>query len=62
LNGENEIQKIAVYTGNEKDFIEGTALEVTSDELVISDGYEPDPYTRKKIILESERPAWIYTK
>jgi Gamma-glutamyl cyclotransferase, AIG2-like len=42
------------------DFVEGTALELTTDELLTADKYEPENYQRIKIALESGKKAWIY--
>jgi hypothetical protein len=35
-------------------------LDITEEELLLSDKYEPDNYKRIKIILESGKEAWIY--
>jgi Gamma-glutamyl cyclotransferase, AIG2-like len=53
---------IASVSDDEKDAIEGTALEVSEEELSFADGYEPDEYKRAKVTLESGKQAWIYVK
>ena len=51
---------IVVRSANEKDVVEGTALEVTNDELLMADAYEPKEYKRVKLELSSGKKAWIY--
>ena len=36
------------------------AFEVTEDELVRSDRYEPDGYKRISTVLASGKNAWVY--
>ena len=58
--GEQKNQLTAIVSTNEKDNIKGTALELTKEELLLADKYEPDGFTRIKIVLESGKQAWIY--
>ena len=58
--GEDQNQKIAIPTNNSSDKIEGTAFEVSEDELIQSDQYEPVDYKRVMVQLESGRSAWVY--
>lgn len=58
--GEDQNQKIAIPTNNPADKIEGTAFEVSEDELIQSDQYEPVDYKRVMVQLESGRSAWVY--
>ena len=58
--GEDQNQKIAIHTNNPADKIEGTAFEVSEDELMLSDQYEPVDYKRVMVKLKSGRSAWIY--
>lgn len=51
---------IARCTGNTDDHIEGTALELTDEELAIADAYEVDDYTRALVRLASGDSAWVY--
>src|SRR4051812_40861622 len=60
--GENNQQKIAIPTGNENDRIEGIAFEVTPEELLLADQYEPPEYRRIKVVLESQTSSWLYAK
>jgi len=59
-SGEDKMQKTLVFTGNNKDIVEGKRLEMTTDELILSDSYEPFNYRRKEVTLQSGRKAWIY--
>ena len=48
-------------TGNTEDLVEGTALEVTEDELAKADEYEKlASYARIQVTLASGKRAWIY--
>ncbi len=58
--GEEKIQLTVIATNNHNDGIEGTALELTEEELLFADKYEPDNYKRIKVILQSGKEAWIY--
>ena len=53
-------QKIAVHTDNAKDMVEGEVFEVTEQELLVADKYEPMEYKRIMVKLESGKEAWIY--
>jgi len=58
--GEQKMQLTIIATNKRTDNIEGTALEVTEEELLNADKYEPDNYKRIKVTLESGTEAWIY--
>jgi Gamma-glutamyl cyclotransferase, AIG2-like len=58
--GEDKFQKTLISSKDETDFIEGTVFEVSAEELLVADKYEPDNYQRIKVVLESGREAWIY--
>lgn len=58
--GEEKIQLTVIATNNHNDGIEGTALELTKEDLLFADKYEPDNYKRIKVILQSGKKAWIY--
>ena len=58
--GEDPIQRIVSHSGDPADSIMGMALEVTPEELLAADRYEPPGYTRVKVILGSGKHAWIY--
>lgn len=48
------------YTGNSSDFVEGTALKITQEELEQADAYEPEGYERVEAHLKSGADAWVY--
>lgn len=48
------------YTGNTSDTVEGTTLELTTEELQLADTYEPAEYKRKLVQLKSGLSAWVY--
>ena len=58
--GEQKDQRIAISSGNESDIIQGTVFEMTEQELLLADSYEPKDYKRIRVRLESGREAWIY--
>ena len=58
--GEQKVQQTLIATNNNIDFIEGTALELSEEELRTSDQYEPGNYKRKKVKLQSGKEAWVY--
>jgi hypothetical protein len=59
---EREKYLIASISDDENDAIEGTALQVTMDDLLLADEYEPEEYKREHVTLESGKQAWIYLK
>lgn len=58
--GEQVIQQTAIYTGHPQDRIEGKIFEVTEDELMASDKYEPDGYKRIIVNSVSGKKVWLY--
>ncbi len=40
--------------------MEGTVLEISEEELLEADKYEPGNYKRFKRVLQSGKAAWIY--
>ena len=42
------------------DAVEGTVFEISEEELLLADKYEPENYRRIKVALESGKVAWIY--
>jgi hypothetical protein len=58
--GEQKHQLTAVSSQNKNDIIEGTALQITEEELSIADKYEPEGYKRIKVVLESGKEARLY--
>jgi len=57
--GEGKYQKTLVAS-SDNDIVSGTALEITAEELLIADGYEPAIYKRIIVMLESGKKAWLY--
>lgn len=58
--GEEKYQQTLIATGDKNDIIIGTVLEITAEELLLADTYEPDNYKRSKVVLDSGKEAWIY--
>ena len=57
--GEAKYQKTLIISGA-NDIVDGTALEITTEGLLLVDKYEPENYKRIKVMLESGKKAWIY--
>jgi len=60
LKGEQKYQMTAIQSQDVTDIIEGTVFEISEEELLAADKYEPDNYQRTKVSLKSGREAWIY--
>lgn len=58
--GEEKYQQTLIATTDKNDIIKGTVLEITAEELLLADTYEPDNYKRIKVVLDSGKEAWIY--
>ena len=58
--GEEKYQQTVINTKDKNDKIKGTVFEITKEDLLLADKYEPNNYTRIKIVLESGKEAWIY--
>jgi gamma-glutamylcyclotransferase (GGCT)/AIG2-like uncharacterized protein YtfP len=58
--GEERYQATAIPAKDKNDFIKGTVLEITPEELLRTDQYEPAGYTRIQVELGSGKKAWIY--
>jgi hypothetical protein len=58
--GEQKNQLTLINSTDKNDIIRGTVLEVTTEELLTADNYEPKGYKRIKVELESGIAAWIY--
>lgn len=58
--GNEAFHKLAIATSGKDDMIEGTALEITEDELLLTDQYEPPGFVRTAVVLLSGRRAWVY--
>lgn len=57
---EQEIHFLAEPSEVATDRIDGVIFEVTTDELLAADGYEPEAYRRVKLRFASGQEAWIY--
>ncbi len=58
--GEQKQQQTLVITNDQQDIIKGTVFEVSAEELLQADKYEPAGYKRVKVELESGKRAWVY--
>lgn len=58
--GEQKYQRIAIPSKDDNDSIEGTVFEISEEELLFADKYEPTEYKRIKVVLQSGKEAWIY--
>jgi hypothetical protein len=58
--GENKHQRTLILSKNNMDRIEGIVFEISVEELLLADKYEPDNYKRIKVALQSWKEAWIY--
>ena len=58
--GEDKLQQTLITSTNKADKIEGTVFEISKEELLLADKYEPDNYKRVKVSLQSGKRAWIY--
>ena len=51
---------IVRFTDNESDIVDGTAFELTAEELQNADTYEVSDYKRISVTLRSGVRAWVY--
>jgi gamma-glutamylcyclotransferase (GGCT)/AIG2-like uncharacterized protein YtfP len=58
--GEEKYQLTAIPSKDDADIVEGIVLEISEEELLLAEKYEPDNYKRVKVALQSGREAWIY--
>ena|SRR6185503_11441701 len=58
--GADKYQKTLARSTDPNDVIEGMVFEISPDELLTADRYEPVNYKRIKVKLRSGRNAWIY--
>lgn len=58
--GEDKFQLTLIPTNNNSDFVEGWVFEISREELLLADEYEPDDYKRIKVALASGKEAWLY--
>ncbi len=58
--GEEKYQLTLIPSTDDADVIKGTVFEISEEELLLADKYEPDNYKRVKLALGSGKEAWIY--
>lgn len=58
--GEERYQQTLIDTNDDNDTVAGMVLEITEEELLLADHYEPASYKRIYVVLESGKKAWIY--
>ena len=58
--GEQKQQQTLIISKTKNDKIQGTVLELTKEELLTADKYEPDNYKRVRVVLDSGKQAWVY--
>lgn len=58
--GEERYQQTLIDTNDDNDTVAGMVLEITEEELLLADHYEPANYKRIYVVLESGKKAWIY--
>jgi gamma-glutamylcyclotransferase (GGCT)/AIG2-like uncharacterized protein YtfP len=58
--GADKYQKSLASSTDPNDAIEGMVFEMSQDELLIADRYEPANYKRIEVKLRSGKEAWIY--
>ncbi len=59
-SGGDERQQTLNETRDSGDTVEGTVFEITYDELLRADEYEPSEYHRAEVTLASGKEAWVY--
>lgn len=57
-----EFHPIVSFTGSPGDAVDGTVLEITSEELLQADSYEVNDYKRISAPLRSGNSAWVYVQ
>jgi len=58
--GGGKYQRTLAISDDKNDLIKGTVLELTKEELLTADKYEPGNYKRTDVVLDSGKRAWIY--
>lgn len=58
--GEQAYQLTLIISNDKSHTIDGTVFEVSKEELLVADKYEPDGYERVEVELASGKRAWIY--
>src|SRR5258708_21157311 len=58
--GEQPHQLRAVISNDNNAAMEGTVFELSEEEFLLADKYEPDGYEMSKVTLLSGKQAWVY--
>ena len=58
--GEEKSQKTLIATNNDADIVEGTIFEISEEELLLADTYEPDNYKKIEVALASGKETQVY--
>ena len=58
--GEEKYQQTLIQTNNNNDCIKGIVLELTNEELLLADKYEPENYKRIKVEKKKGKETWVY--
>ncbi len=58
--GEEKSQLTTFFTGDGNDTIDGMVFEVSTEEMIEADRYEPAGYERVRVTLGSGKEAWMY--
>ncbi len=58
--GEETSQLTVVISDDKAARVEGMVFELSREEMLVADRYEPAEYIGVKIVLESGKQAWIY--
>jgi hypothetical protein len=51
---------ILVFTGVPNDFVLGSVLELSDEQLAAADSYEVADYARQEVTLDTGEKAWAY--
>jgi hypothetical protein len=60
-HADEKVHRLAIKTDDVHAKIEGTVFELSEEELLLTDRYEPAGFKRGRVTLQSGTNAWIYT-
>ncbi len=58
--GEAKQHQTLIASNDKAHKIEGTVFEISAEELLLADKYEPANYQRRQVMLLSGNKAWVY--
>lgn len=58
--GGDRYQQTLIPAEDEGESVGGTVFEISPEELILADRYEPESYERIRVALRSGREAWVY--